>query len=486
MVFSSAIFLFLFLPLVLLGHWLAGRRFRNFVLLFASLIFYAWGEGVYVLVMLGSIAMNYLFGLALDSRWFNSIREHKLSHRCQWLLGLMIFANLLPLFYFKYIVFLFSNINLLLPVEFQVTIPNDVRLPIGISFFTFQALSYLIDVYRKVSPAQKSFWGIGLYISLFPQLIAGPIVRYHDVSEQIKQRVQTLSLFASGVERFIWGLGKKVLIANQLGFMADKIFSFPDSELGFMTAWLGILCYALQIYFDFSGYSDMAIGLGRMFGFRFLENFNFPYIATSIRNFWQRWHMSLSSWFRDYVYIPLGGNRHGHWLTMRNLLIVFLVCGLWHGASWNFVIWGLLHGCFLVLERGSWGEILKGLPRLVKHVYVLLVVMTTWVFFRAETLADSLHYLSVMYSLPDSWSLHTTIAIRLDLQFLSALVTAVLLATPLYPYLCKQYKARMIQQHSMVTNIGQIFKLVLLLGVLSLSVLEIAIGSYNPFIYFRF
>ena len=486
MVFSSAIFLFLFLPLVLFGHWIAGRRFRNFVLLIASLIFYAWGEGVYIVVMLASIMMNYLFGLVLDSRWANESQLDGPSQRHKWLLAGMVVLNLLPLFYFKYIVFFLANVNLLLPVEMQVTIPTEVRLPIGISFFTFQAMSYVVDVYRKVSHAQRSFLGLGVYISLFPQLIAGPIVRYKDVSEQIKERVQTMSLFVSGVERFIFGLGKKVLIANQLGFMADKIFGFPDSELGFMTAWLGIICYALQIYFDFSGYSDMAIGLGRMLGFRFLENFNFPYIATSIRGFWQRWHISLSGWFRDYVYIPLGGNRYGYWRTARNLLIVFLVCGLWHGASWNFIIWGLLHGLFLVLERGNWGALLERLPSVLKHMYVLFVVITAWVFFRAETLDDSLHYLSIMYSIPESWSLHATIGIRLDLQFMTALIAGFILATPVYKFLCKQYEIQCASKHASIANIGQIGKLVLLLTIFSLAIMEIAIGSYNPFIYFRF
>ncbi|MGH1540116.1 MAG: MBOAT family O-acyltransferase [Arenicella sp.] len=478
MVFSSAIFLFLFLPLVLLAHWLAGPRLRNSVLLIASLIFYAWGEGVYVLVMLGSIVMNYLFGLMLDSGF--------MQQRRRWLLAGMLSLNLLPLFYFKYFVFVLTNLNLAISDSSQFEIPDEIRLPIGISFFTFQAMSYLIDVYRKTNQAQRSVFGVGLYIALFPQLIAGPIVRYHDVSEQIKKRVQSMSLFASGVERFTFGLGKKMLIANPLGYFADTIFAFPPSELGFMTAWLGITCYALQIYFDFSGYSDMAIGLGRMFGFRFLENFNFPYISRSIRDFWRRWHMSLSGWFRDYLYIPLGGNRNGNWVTIRNLLLVFVICGLWHGASWNFVIWGLLHGLFLVLERGSWAARLERLPALIQHIYVLLMVITAWVFFRAETLDFSLHYLSVMYSWPDSFMVHPTVAIKLDKEFYTSLILGIVLATPAYSWLASQYNGLTAKCGQLSVNVAYVFKFLLLLSVFALAVMEIAIGSYNPFIYFRF
>jgi len=481
MVFSSAIFLFLFLPVVLLGHWLAGQRLRNLFLLLASLVFYAWGEGIYVAVMIMSIVFNYFFGRLLDSNFW--------QHRRKLLLGIMLALNLLPLLYFKYFVFLLTNLNLLLGSGQQFSAPAEIHLPIGISFFTFQAMSYLVDVYRRTNKAQQSIFAVGLYIALFPQLIAGPIVRYHDVAEQIKKRVQTLSLFASGVERFIFGLGKKMLIANPLGYIADSIFSLPAGELTMLTAWLGIICYALQIYFDFSGYSDMAIGLGRMLGFRFLENFNFPYIANSIREFWQRWHMSLSGWFRDYLYIPLGGNRHGSLITARNLFIVFLICGLWHGASWNFVIWGLLHGSFLVLERGSWGKILNSMPKVLQHCYVLLIVLTTWVFFRAETLDLSINYLSTMYSWPDTWGLHTRIAIKLDTEFFVTLFLGILLSTPLYLFLSNQCKNRCMT--ALTSNktllIGSMIGKIALLSIIFILVsMEIANGSYNPFIYFRF
>ena len=477
MVFSSAIFLFLFLPIVLLGHWFAGQRLRNLFLLLASLIFYAWGEGTYVVVMILSIICNYFFGRLLDSTvWQN---QRKL------LLGIMLALNLLPLLYFKYFIFLLNNINQLLDTGAQINVPDQIHLPIGISFFTFQAMSYLIDVYRRTSKAQQSIFSVGLYIALFPQLIAGPIVRYHDIAEQIKKRVQTFTLFASGVERFIFGLGKKMLIANPLGYIADSIFSLPAGELTLLTAWLGIVCYALQIYFDFSGYSDMAIGLGRMLGFRFLENFNFPYIAGSIREFWQRWHMSLSGWFRDYLYIPLGGNRHGSLITARNLFIVFLICGLWHGASWNFIIWGLLHGSFLVLERGRWGNILNALPKVLQHCYVLIIILTTWVFFRAETLDLSLDYLSSMYSWPDTWSLHAKIAIKLDIEFYVTLLLGALLSTPLYRLFANKLNNKFIME-SKINDVILLGKTMLLSIVFIMVSMEIANGSYNPFIYFRF
>jgi len=478
MVFSSAIFLFLFLPLVLLGHWLAGKRLRNLLLLLASLLFYAWGEGTYVLVMLASIILNTLFGRALEA-------TEQSPHR-KWLLAAMLGFNLLPLVYFKYTIFLMSNLNaLLLPPQWQLSVPENIHLPIGISFFTFQAMSYLIDVYRHTNRARRSVFEVGLYIALFPQLIAGPIVRYHDISAQIRHRVQSIPLFASGIERFIFGLGKKMLIANPMGFVADTIFSLPANEIGFLTAWLGILCYALQIYFDFSGYSDMAIGLGRMFGFKFLENFNFPYIARSIREFWRRWHISLSNWFRDYLYIPLGGNRCGNVRTAFNLFLVFLVTGLWHGASWNFILWGLMHGFFLALERGRWGRILDKSPLIIQHSYMLLVVLSAWVFFRADTLDDSLNYLSAMYGWPVSMSVHPGAAIHLDREFCGIFIIGLLLVAPLYHGMVAHYK-RIAGTRSYALNLGYMCRLLLLGCVFYLSILEIATQSYNPFIYFRF
>ncbi|MBE0586337.1 MAG: MBOAT family protein, partial [Desulfofustis sp.] len=332
MVFSSTIFLFVFLPLVLLSYMVAGRKFRNVILLAASLLFYAWGENVFVLLMLISIALNYCFGLLIDHS-----QQRGWSGKIPLILALL--TNLGLLGFFKYANFLIDNLNtILINLDFEPVEMQAVHLPIGISFFTFQALSYVIDLYRGQASVQKSPINVALYISLFPQLIAGPIVRYHDVAEQIVHRTTRFDDFTYGIRRFIIGLGKKVLVANVLGRTADYMFSLPADSIPAGLAWLGAVSYTLQIYYDFSGYSDMAIGLGRMFGFRFLENFNYPYAAQSIREFWRRWHISLSSWFRDYLYISLGGNRHGATRTYVNLMIVFFLCGLWHGASWTFVV----------------------------------------------------------------------------------------------------------------------------------------------------
>lgn len=394
MVFASSLFLFLFLPITLIGYFsLRSTSLRNLFLLVMSLIFYAWGEPVYVLLMIVSIIINYTAGLLIH------IYHHKQTPLITkgMILTVCIIINLGLLLYFKYANFLINNLNTLLQLLALPSINYPlVALPIGISFFTFQALSYVIDVYRKETDVQLNPINCALYVSLFPQLIAGPIVRYHDVAQQIVSRTITSHQFSLGIQRFIFGLAKKVILANTLGEVADKIFEIPGPDLTTGLAWLGITCYTLQIYFDFAGYSDMAIGLGRMFGFEFLENFNYPYVSQSIREFWRRWHISLSTWFRDYLYIPLGGNR-GSWLqTYFNLWIVFFLCGLWHGASWNFVIWGALHGAYLVVERLGWQNHLNRLWRPLQHGYTLLLVMIGWVFFRADSLGHALQYLASM------------------------------------------------------------------------------------------
>ncbi len=488
MVFSSEVFLFLFLPLVLIGHWVAGRGLRNIFLLFASLFFYAWGETHYVVTMLVIIILNYFFGILLDSSFLNTVSTQNVRFKRKVSLFIMLAINLLPLIYYKYSVFLTENFYRIFSIENKDFDPHSgPHLPIGISFFTFQAMSYVIDIYRKENEAQRSIFSVGLYISLFPQLIAGPIVRYSTVAQQLKHRIQTIELFSSGVERFIYGLGKKVLIANPLGFMADSIFSLPSSELTFMTVWLGIICYALQIYFDFSGYSDMAIGLGRMLGFRFLENFNYPYISTSIREFWQRWHISLSSWFRDYLYIPLGGNRNGAWRTIRNLFIVFIICGLWHGASWNFVIWGLLHGSFLALERGRFGSMLSKLPIVIQHSYVVLVVLIAWVFFRAENLEISLNYLATMFSFPENFTINALVAIQLETEFYFILFVAIIISVPIFQKLQEKSTQVLAEKNNLVLSISaKTIHLISLASIFAFACMEIANGSYNPFIYFRF
>ncbi len=349
MLFSSPVFLFGFLPLLLVFYFLCPKSLRNVLLLLASLWFYAWGEPSLVVLMLISTAMNYGLGC-----WVDVTRERPAS---KWILAFAVALNLSFLVYYKYAGFLIDSLNSLLAFVGTPSLGRpEVTLPIGISFYTFQAMSYVIDVYRGQAQAERNPINVALYIALFPQLIAGPIVRYTDVAAQIKVRSIDRDSFAYGIQRFIVGLGKKMLIANSAASVADAAFEIPDNQLSLAVAWLGILCYTVQIYFDFSGYSDMAIGLGRMFGFKFLENFNYPYIAKSVTDFWRRWHISLSTWYRDYLYIPLGGNRCAPWRVSLNLMIVFVLCGLWHGASWNFAIWGIYHGSFLMLERGRLGR----------------------------------------------------------------------------------------------------------------------------------
>ncbi len=469
MVFSSSIFLFAFLPLSLAGYLLAKTtRLRNVWLLVASLVFYAWGESFYVLVLLASILANWLIALVLD------------RHRSLGWLSFGVVINLGLLGFYKYANFIVDNVNVVLQFSgLPALIAEPVHLPLGISFFTFQAISYLVDVYRRDAAVQRRITDVALYISLFPQLIAGPIVRYASIEKQISQRSFDLANFAAGARRFTVGLAKKVLIANVLGETADNIFGL-DSP-GASAAWLGIVCYTLQIYFDFSGYSDMAIGLGRMFGFRFNENFNYPYIATSIRDFWRRWHISLSSWFRDYVYIPLGGSRHGATRTAINLLLVFLLCGLWHGASWSFVVWGLFHGTFLSLER-LFGCAARTLPlRVLAHAYVILTVMVGWVFFRATTLGDATEYLMAMAGLSSAVGYDALAQSHINTRVLLTLIVGVVLATPVARAVLTTLDA----PGAKIATLS-LARDTVLVGLFILSAMSIAAGTYNPFIYFRF
>ena len=475
MLFPSAVFLFAFLPFVLLVYYLSPRSWRNSILLVASLFFYAWGETVYVLLMLVSVAANYGFGLALD--------RADPQRRKRWLAAAMVF-NLGLLVVYKYSNFLVDNLNLGLALIGMHAIHLDpVHLPLGISFFTFQAMSYVIDVYRFETRAQERFANVALYISLFPQLIAGPIVRYHDVAEQIISRLHDPSLFVSGVRRFVIGLAKKLIIANACGAAADAAFAVPAAQLGTGLAWLGIICYALQIYFDFSAYSDMAIGLGRMFGFRFLENFNYPYIATSLQDFWRRWHMSLSRWFRDYLYFSLGGNRISPRRTYVNLCIVFLLCGFWHGAAWNFVVWGALHGSFLALERAGLGALLQRMPRLLRHLYTLTVVLVGWIYFRADSLAHANHYLLALGGWSGERAVPGTVTWLLDPELVLTLVLGTVLSTPIYRWLSTQLLQPRLQTGGPIYLAWQF---ALVFGLLLVSASYVAATTYNPFIYFRF
>ena len=482
MVFSSIIFLFFFLPITLTLYYLVGKHVRNTLLLAASLFFYAWGEKQYVLLMLASIGLNFVFGVLLDRQ--ESARMRKI------ILSAGIVVNLGLLGIYKYRDFVLNNFNELAGILHLPSVAvTPTHLPIGISFFTFQALSYIVDVYRLQTPAQKNLMHLGLYIASFPQLIAGPIVRYHDVARQIVSRSHSLEKFSSGIERFIFGLGKKVLIANVMAEMADHVFNAPIVQLSVAEAWLGILCYSMQIYFDFSGYSDMAIGLGAMFGFRFLENFNYPYISRSIREFWRRWHISLTNWFRDYLYIPLGGNRQGEKRTYLNLVLVFLLCGLWHGASWNFIAWGAFHGFFLALERWRLSRVLEKFPFGLRHVYVGLVVVVGWVFFRLEKLSDAIAYLGAMVGLGTSPHINPWVLYKMDSLVFFTLAVACIGCMPVYP-LCRdiiRHKISSMPQGAILALSGmQAVKVTTLGLILLLSLISLASGAYNPFIYFRF
>jgi len=482
MVFSSVIFLFLFLPLTLLCYGVAGRKYRNIVLLLASLLFYTWGEGMYLLIMLFSIGLNYACGLAMCRPGGRPSRT---------VLAVGVGANLAILAFFKYANFIVDNINILLEMAaISPIILKPAHLPIGISFFTFQAVSYIVDIYRKETRPQTSLVDLGLYISMFPQLIAGPIVRYKTIAAELAARRVDLATCAYGIRRFIFGLSKKVLLANPLGEVADTIFALPAAELSPSLAWLGALCYTLQIYFDFSGYSDMAIGLGRIFGFHFLENFNYPYASRSIREFWRRWHISLASWLRDYLYIPLGGNRRGRLHTSFNLLLVFFLCGLWHGASWTFVCWGLFHGFFLIVERTRFGSWMSRWWWPLPHLWTLLIVIVGWVLFRSETIAQALEFLLVMSGMADIEGGKRTVSMMLVSKTKLEICVGLILSLPVYHQLRCRY-AMMLAKCGRKTQLGldstvAAGQLLLLATLFYLTAISLAAGVYNPFIYFRF
>lgn len=480
MVFSSVLFLFYFLPLVLLCYFILGRSntIRNLILLGFSLSFYAWGEGHYTLILLISILANYLFG--------RFIASHKNSQNT-WLFISVIF-NLGMLGFFKYANFLVDNLNLvLLSLGRETILIAPIHLPIGISFFTFQALSYVVDVYRGKTNVQTNILNLGLYIALFPQLIAGPIVRYTDIAHQLLGRILKRENIALGVQRFAIGLAKKVMIADQMSLIVDSIFAQSPSDLSTPVAWLGIITYVLQILFDFSGYSDMAIGLGRVFGFTFLENFNYPYIAQSVRDFWRRWHISLSTWFRDYAYIPLGGNRQGVGRTYLNLYIVFFLTGLWHGASWNFVIWGLWHGTFLVIERLGFDSLLNRIWQPLRHIYLLLVVLVGWVIFRVETMPQALAYIRQMF-IWSSGNGNFTIPIIMNDKLWLLMLLGFILSTPVFQFVYRYLRKRwLIEQNPYLENVWLPFAGFVVTVLLMLISIITLVGSVNsPFIYFRF
>ncbi len=477
MVFSSPVFLFQFLPLTLLLVLLAAnRRAQNTVLLIASLVFYFWGEKSYVLLMMGTALFNFLCGLAIER-----------TRSARSVLVIAVIANIATLLWYKYANLFADSLNWLLAgTGTEIIHIEPVHLPIGVSFFIFHSLSYVIDVYRGDAQAQRSPGIAMLYIALFPQLVAGPIIRYHDVARQFTERTLSWSGFAYGVRRFVIGLAKKVLIADQCARIVDPIFHEAADTLTMPVAWLGVVAYAVQIYFDFSGYSDMAIGLGRMFGFHFLENFNRPYIARSVREFWKRWHISLTNFFRDYLYIPLGGNRLGTARTYANLLIVFFLTGLWHGASWNFVVWGMIHGAFMVFERLGLGERLERWPRLIGHVYTLIVVLTAWVFFRVEAFTDAFATVRAMWYPAAGDGVLTYPQLYLTNATLLALVIGVLGSLDVHTWIARKLRFPSFTQEAPPQGA---FGALQLAGVVVLFIgvaMQVASSTWSPFIYFRF
>lgn len=462
MVFSSLSFLFYFLPTILFLYYILPKKFRygrNFVLLIGSLFFYFVGEPKAIVVMLLSIFINYIGGIAVN---IGGEKQRKIS------LTIVVILNLTILFYYKYLMFIVGNLSKIFDFSVET---KSIYMPIGISFFTFQGMSYVFDVYMKNAEVKKNPLDIALYISLFPQLIAGPIVRYKTVADEIDGRVETLDLFSTGVIRFIVGLSKKVLLANKFGIIADEIFKLNGNyNLSVPLSWFGVLMFALQIYYDFSGYSDMAIGLGKMFGFNFLENFDYPYISKSITEFWRRWHMSLGTWFRDYIYIPLGGNRVSVPRHIFNMFIVWFLTGFWHGASWNYIIWGLYFFVFLVIEKYVFGNKFEKVPKIFRHLYALIVILVGWVIFKEENSFLLLKYLKAMFSV----GLKPTIGG----------VT----------YYLKEYCIEIFLGIIFSANILKAFEkgkktipaISIYFILLILSIVSLFSSSYNPFIYFRF
>jgi alginate O-acetyltransferase complex protein AlgI len=483
MLFSSPIFLFLFLPVVLTVYvLLPGTKARNFWLLLMSLAFYAWGQIDFILLLLASTLMN--FGLGLWVERSENTASRKLA------IAVAVFVNIGSLAFFKYANFIVQLFNSALNVAGIAPIhASHIPLPIGISFFTFHALSYVIDVYRRKWRAATNPKDVALYIFFFPQLIAGPILRWSAIGPQLLQRTVSRDVFADGIRRFVGGVAKKMIIANSVALPADQIFSLPASELSAPVAWFGTLCYALQIYFDFSGYSDMAVGMGKMFGFEFLENFQFPYTAQSIRDFWRRWHISLATWFRDYLYIPLGGNRVSEVRTCFNLMAVFFLCGLWHGASLTFVVWGLYHGLFLVLERTGFGKLQSKLPQLLRHLYTIFVVMMGWVIFRANTFAAAGNFFHALFGLGHE-PFAQALACYTTNQVIWAIGFGILFSGPMWNLL-RTTCARLGQAapttcRPIVLIFGSVLEIILIIALLLISSAWLASGTYNPFIYYRF
>lgn len=466
MVFSSTIFLCVYLPLVLLGYYICPKKGRNLFLLIVSLVFYAWGEPKYVFLMIFSILVNYIFGRLMD-------KNRGRQKRMKLMLVLSVVIDLGLLSVFKYTDFIITNVNAIFGSSFDLL---KIALPIGISFYTFQAMSYTIDVYRNDVRVQKNLIDFGMYITMFPQLIAGPIVRYADVQDQLAERSVTTADFSEGIMRFVVGLGKKVLLANQMGAVWSEIYAL-GGDVSALMAWTGAIAYTFQIYFDFSGYSDMAIGLGRMFGFKFPENFRYPYQSVSITDFWRRWHITLSTWFKEYLYIPLGGNRCGLARQALNLLIVWSLTGFWHGAGWNFVMWGLYYFVILFIEKLFLLKALDKLPKLFRHVYALLLIVIGWVIFASDDVGVLLPYLGSMFGANgavggmDVYTLFTKAVL---------LIICCVASTELPKRLFLSATGAMNEKAAFT------IKSVMTIALLALSMILLIGDSYNPFLYFRF
>lgn len=473
MVFSSLVFLFVFLPLTLMLYYFVPRGGRNLILLVVSLVFYAWGEPIYIVLMLFSIVVDFIHGLLVE-------KYQDQPKKAKRVVLSSVIINLGLLIFFKYSSFIVTNVNAIFGTA--LVVPN-IALPIGISFYTFQTMSYTIDIFRKDALAQRNIISLGAYVTMFPQLIAGPIVRYQTVAKQLTNRVETQVKFADGVRRFITGLGKKVLLANNIGIVWDSIATTEVNQLTVLTSWLGVLAFGLQIYFDFSGYSDMAIGLGKMFGFELLENFNYPYISQSITEFWRRWHISLGTWFRDYVYIPLGGNRKGKYRTYFNVFVVWLLTGLWHGASWNFVLWGLYFGIIISIEKAFLMTWLNRVPSFVRHIYTVFLLLIGWGLFAFDNFPHLIAYFKVMFGLGGAAAYNQT-----TLYYLSSnAITFIILIIASTPIMKEVYQRLEV---SLSSNLKWGLEMILLpmiyLGILVISTAYLVDSSYNPFLYFRF
>ncbi len=473
MVFSSLLFLFRFIPIVLILYFIAPRKLKNAVLFFSSLVFYAWGEPVYVVLMLFSTVVDYTHGMLVDK-----LRNKGQDGKAKLVVASSMIINLALLGFFKYSDFLIGSINSV----FGTSIPLlNLALPIGISFYTFQTMSYTVDVYRREAKVQKNIISFGAYVALFPQLIAGPIVRFQTIAEELQERKETVSDFSDGINRFMIGLGKKVLLANNIGMLWDTIKVMSTAEMSVASSWLGVLAFAFQIYFDFSGYSDMAIGLGRMFGFHFPENFNYPYVSKSISEFWRRWHITLGTWFREYLYIPLGGNRCSLMKQIRNLAIVWLATGIWHGASWNFVLWGVYYGVFIIIEKVFLLKKLKKLPAAVQHIYTLLVVAFGWVIFAFDSLRDGLSYIKVMIGFGGVDFVNEDF-LYLLLTNIVWIIIMILGSTELPKRCVLRVMDALENKEWVITVLQSAFYVVIFIVALAYLV----DATYNPFLYFRF